>query len=313
MPSPCYNGSPVNPRRVRILLALAMAPAPALAAAGGGSLTVATYNVENYGPADRMTPGGFRLGYPKPEAEKRALRGVIGRLGADVLALQEMGGQAHLEELRADLRAEGIDYPHSAWMQGEDPERHLALLSKLPLRDVRRHDSLEFAYLGGRQRMKRGLLEASVSAGGGEVTLFVVHLKSRLTERRDDPGGAVRREAEAAQVRSCVLRRFPDPASARFVILGDFNDGSSSRTLRIVSRKGAAVVSVPLEAADSRGEAWTESWDKGEGYSRLDLILVSPGLRPSVDGGRARIYDGPDASGASDHRPVLMGLTFPKR
>ncbi len=27
-----------------------------------------------------MTSEGFRLGYPKPEAEKRALRAVIGRL-----------------------------------------------------------------------------------------------------------------------------------------------------------------------------------------------------------------------------------------
>ncbi len=224
-----------------------------------------------------------------------------------------MGGPAHLEELRADLRGEGIDYPHAAWMEGEDRERHLALLSRLPLKEVRRSDSLEFDYLGGRQRVKRGLLEASVSAAGGDVTVFVVHLKSRLTERREDPGGAVRRQAEAAQVRACVLRRFPDPTAARFAILGDFNDGPSSRTLRLVTRRGAAVVCVPLDAADSRGEAWTEAWGKGEGYSRLDLILVSPGLRPCVDGGLARIYDGPDGARASDHRPVLVRLTFPKR
>ncbi len=68
------------PAAPRILLALVLAPAPGGAAAEGDSLTVATYNVQNYGPADRMTSEGFRLGYPKPEAEKRALRAVIGRL-----------------------------------------------------------------------------------------------------------------------------------------------------------------------------------------------------------------------------------------
>ena len=52
------------------------------------SLTIATYNLENYGPADRMTEAGFRKDYPKPEAQKRALRGVIRGLNADVLVLQ---------------------------------------------------------------------------------------------------------------------------------------------------------------------------------------------------------------------------------
>lgn len=78
------------------------------------SLTVATYNIENYGPADRMTDAGFRKDYPKPEGEKRALRAVIRALNADILVLQEMGGQPYLDELRRDLKSEGLDYPHAA-------------------------------------------------------------------------------------------------------------------------------------------------------------------------------------------------------
>src|SRR3954467_15389437 len=75
------------------------------------TLTIATYNLENYGPADRMTEAGYRKDYPKPEMEKRALRLVIRGLAADVLIVQEMGGQAHLDELRRDLKTEGCDYP----------------------------------------------------------------------------------------------------------------------------------------------------------------------------------------------------------
>src|ERR1035437_9740564 len=70
----------------------------------GEILTIATYNVENYGPANRMTDAGYRQDYPKPEAEKRALRTVIRELNADVLVLQEMGGKPYLDELRRDLK-----------------------------------------------------------------------------------------------------------------------------------------------------------------------------------------------------------------
>src|SRR5437763_6437884 len=96
--------------RFRRLAWISLAAALVLAAAvRAETLTVATYNIENYGPADRMTDTGFRKDYPKPEAEKRALRMVLCGLNADVVALQEMGGPAYLEELRRDLKVEGID------------------------------------------------------------------------------------------------------------------------------------------------------------------------------------------------------------
>src|SRR5687768_6399778 len=70
----------------------------------GETLTIATYNLENYGPANRMTDAGYRKDYPKPEAEKQALRKVIRAIDADVIMLQEMGGAPYLEELRRDLK-----------------------------------------------------------------------------------------------------------------------------------------------------------------------------------------------------------------
>ena len=45
-----------------------MAGAMVVAAARAGSITVATYNVENYVAADRLTDDGYRPAYPKPEA-----------------------------------------------------------------------------------------------------------------------------------------------------------------------------------------------------------------------------------------------------
>src|ERR1043165_9541237 len=82
------------------------------------TLTIAPYNLENYGPANRVTEMGYRQDYPKPESEKRALRAVIVALNADILVVQEMGPHPFLEELRRDLKNAGLDYPHTVLLEG---------------------------------------------------------------------------------------------------------------------------------------------------------------------------------------------------
>ena len=290
-----------------ILLGLAWGAA-ACGAAPGPRLTVATYNVENYGLAGRLTAAGYLPNYPKPESEKAALRRVILALRPDVLALQEMGGPAYLRELQEDLRADGANYPSATELEAEDPARQVALLSQYPWRRVSGHRDLTFAYRGGTERVKRGLLEAIIATPLGDFTVFVVHLKSHLTEHPDDPEGAKRRVAEAAAVRACVLAEFPDPDAARFLILGDCNDGRRSAAVRRLETRGARVVAERLPAVDSRGESWTEYYRGADLYSILDHILVSPALLPAVAGGRAWIYDGPGVDQASDHRPVGVQL-----
>ena len=290
------------------VLMLALGGGPGVAATEAAGLRVATYNIENYVAADRMTDAGFRKGYPKPERETAALRKVVRDLSADVLVLQEMGPRPYLEELRRDLRAEGVDYPHSALASAADADRHIAILSRRPLLGVRTHDDLSFAYLGGRETVKRGLLEAVVETPGGPVAIFALHLKSRLTERDDDPGSAARRVAEATAVRDRVLARCPDPEQVRFVVLGDCNDGRNSRAAAALQRRGKTRIATLLPAADSRGEAWTHAYRRDESYSRVDLIFVSAGLLPWVDGAAARIHDAPEVRAASDHRPVFIDL-----
>lgn len=283
-----------------------------LSGARAETLTIATYNIENYVAADRMTEAGYRKDYPKPEPEKRALRTVIHGLGADVLVLQEMGDQPYLDELRRDLKSEGCDYPHAALASAADADRRVAILSKRPLKAVTTHTDLKFGYLGGTETVKRGLLEATVATSAGEITVFALHLKSRFTERADDPMSALRRGQEATAIRDRVLKRFPDPATARFVILGDCNDNRISRAAAALQKRGKTEISVLLRAADSRGEVWTHAFRKDESYSRVDHIFVSPGLVRTVRGGAAKIYDGAGVREASDHRPVVVVLEVGK-
>jgi endonuclease/exonuclease/phosphatase family metal-dependent hydrolase len=280
----------------------------AAVAARAETLTVATYNIENYVAAGRQVDGSYRPDYPKPEAAKQALRTVIRALGADVLALQEVGPAGYLEELRRDLRAEGLDYPYAALAEAADAERHVAVLSRRPLRRVATHANLDFRYFDGREKVKRGLLEVGVDVADGELTLFVVHLKSRLTERVDDPESARRRAGEAQAIRDFILRRFPDPSTGRFLLVGDCNDTADSRPLRLLTRRGRGAIALAVEVADPRGDTWTYVHRRDGSYLRFDFVLVSPALWPLVAGGAGRVYDGPGVREASDHRPVLVRL-----
>jgi endonuclease/exonuclease/phosphatase family metal-dependent hydrolase len=255
--------------------------------------------------------GVYREDYPKPESAKKALRAVIRMMDADVLALQEMGARPYLDELQRDLQAEGLNYPHAELMEAADTERHVAVLSKRPIASVRKHSDLTFSYFGATDTVKRGMLELRFTTEGGELTLFIVHLKSRFTDRPDDPESLKRRSGEATAVRDRVLKIFPNPAAASFLIVGDCNDTLSSRPLRALMRRGNTQIVKPVPAVDSRGEVWTHFYRKEETYSRVDYILVSPGLWPAVVEGAARIGDSTEVRDASDHRPVAVTLDFP--
>ena len=93
------------------------------------TLTVASYNVENYLATNRMVEGTYRQDYPKPEAAKQALRAVIRALNADVIALEEMGPRPYLDELQRDLAREGLAYPHAELLEAADVRRRLSLVA----------------------------------------------------------------------------------------------------------------------------------------------------------------------------------------
>lgn len=293
--------------RIWVGLVLAISSASS-AARAAERMVVATYNLQNYTLTDRRVPDGFRPDYPKPEAEKAALRATIRSLDADVLVFQEIGGTPFLAELRRDLASEGINYPHGEAMLAADETRGLAVLSRVPLGAITAHRDLRAHRRGAEsdEPVRRGLLQVEVPREGGAVTLFVVHLKSRLGVDKDDPQAEDQRVAEAQAVRDRVLKIFPEPASARFLVLGDFNDLPGSRALQAVEARGKTKIAVPLEAADSRGHRWTHAYPRLGLYSRFDHVLASAGLAKTI--GRAWIADGPEVERASDHRPMAVEL-----
>lgn len=294
-------------------MALAIHAAAGARPPAAESLRIATYNLENYTPAGRLVGDDYLRDYPKPEAAKRALHSVIAGLNADILAVQEMGPAPYLEELQHDLAALGHPYPHAFLVEAADPDRHIAILTRIPPKAVNRYTHVGFETQGTRNIVKRGAAEVVIETDQGDLSLWVVHLKSRFTLKPSDPDSALQRAAEAVAIRDLVLRRHPDPSSTRFLVVGDFNDGKTRRPVRAMETRGKRVIATLLDAGDSRGERWTHFYRREETYERVDHILVSPALMPLVERSRsgdpiARIYDGPGAAHASDHRPVVVTL-----
>ena len=282
------------------------------AAATGATLRLATYNVRNYNTIKRPVDGEYKS-WPKPETEKTALRAVILAAHPDILALEEMGGEAELAELQRDLAQAGLDYPSSAIVTGPDvdPDRHVALLSRVPLGAVHPHENIPFKLGGAANHVLRGLLEVDFVSNGRSWALYVVHLKSRLTETADDPQSAAEREGEARAVRDIVRKEQPLDRGALVAVVGDFNDSRDSAPLKRFTELDAKPLLKIAPTADARGETWTSVYGRADEYDRSDYILLSPALAP-LQARRGGIEDIRESEAASDHRLVWVDLSFGK-
>ena len=193
------------------------------------SIRLATYNLNNYLAMDRHVGTVWRPSYPKPEAAKTVIRQVIRQALPDILAVQEIGTLPFLEELRADLGQEGVHYPYAIHLAGADQVRHVAVLSKFPPVAVVKHNDLDFKYQNSRKRVKRGMLELMFERSDSSVfKLFVVHLKSRWTDVKADPGSQQRRSREAEACRNRIIERSYDLGVTDFMVVG------TSMTIRLV-------------------------------------------------------------------------------
>lgn len=273
------------------------------------ALRVASYNVRNYLLCDRMADGVYRQDYPKPESEKEALWTILREADADVVALQEMGPEPFLKELQADLKIYGMDYPHRAILAGPDNERHVAVLSRVPFKEVVPHASIAFNYKGEKQQVRRGMLQVTFETAGQEWHLFVVHLKSRWSDRDDDPKSSRFRLGEAEALRECLLKLYPLEEKPAYLLVGDFNDTRNYAPIRRFQSKGGVPLLSLVPALDSRGESWTYYYRKADIYERVDYLFATQRLSRAISGSQGHIVDKqPEAAIASDHRLLYVDL-----
>lgn len=273
--------------------------------------SIATYNVENYliRPTERRSD--------KPQASQKKIQEAILLARPDIVALQEMGSKEALESLRQSLGEQGLTYNYWDHTTGYDPDIHLALLSRYPI--VKKHPHSKVLYrLDNRPfHVSRGFLEAEIAVTPDyRVTVLVAHLKSKRPVSVADQEEM--RLMEALELRRIVEAKLAMDPSINLVALGDFNDTKDSRPVRALIAQGKTRLT-DLRPAEQNGDnlpnpnpryeprnvTWTHYYGKEDSYSRIDYILVSPGLRQEWDESETYIPTIPNWGQGSDHRLIF--------
>jgi len=284
-------------RKLFILILLLALAQTGPAAPTNSTFTIGTYNVENWNSIERNK----KPNQPKPQAAKDALVNVMIAAQPDVLGLQEMGNTNDFAELRTLLEARGLVYPHWEHIQGPDKDRHVCVLSKYPI--VQRNSRTDYSYEldGGIDRIGRGVLDVTVRVNDQYwFRAAVVHLKSKR-QVENSPSQALVRLEEAKLVRAHLGKILKHDPHANLIALGDFNDTPDSLPFQAII--GEAPFSLfPLPGKTARGYEGTHLWRARGQWSRIDHLLVSPGMSNEYVEGSATIREGKDDSEASDHR-----------
>jgi hypothetical protein len=77
---------------------------------------------------------------------------VIQDIHPDILGVCEMGPPEEFADFKARLKSAGLDYPDTEYVQGPDPQRHVALLSKYPIASRQSLTDVPFEMDGARRR-----------------------------------------------------------------------------------------------------------------------------------------------------------------
>ncbi len=235
---------------------------------------VATWNLENLLLPD---PKSGQDGYGAYVAKIESLAQVIEEIDPHVIAVQEVGGDKPLSDLRARLRRSHPYRKMSSY--GDKRGIRVAFLSKVPIDSS---DELELFPAGGLAsvsgsyggaakdepkpftRMGRGALSICVQpVPGTTVRLVTCHLKSKMlsypstggrtrfephneTERVRAAGLALlQRTAEAVAVRAWANGFVEGNNTTRLILLGDMNDEPEAATTQILLGPSGSEICTP--------------------------------------------------------------------
>ncbi len=206
------------------------------APAGPDEILVATWNVEalfdtkkDVGTLDdEYLPHGWYAWNEEKLARKianlgRVIRAIGGGRGPDVLALQEVENLGIVERLRDEALGE-LGYTTLAHFDTEDLHGlDNALLSRFPTVAMPAlHETSRFGI--DRDRLPRGILEATLDVRGVHLLVFVNHWPA-------GPKAEGQRMHVASVLRKLIDARMKADPGAEVVALGDFNVGPSDRAL----------------------------------------------------------------------------------
>jgi len=296
-------------------------------------MRIATFNVQNLRlrhRGGRPVLDGARdrdmAGPDDPALDRRDRRltaKVLARIGADVVALQEVFDAATLDHFHDSyLRPAGAPaYPHRVCLPGNDGHGfNVALLSRAAPSRVESHAAATPRDLGldaapdmaDRPVFRRDCLEAEI----GRLTLFVCHFKAPYP----DPSAAwdIRR-LEAQAVAVLIRARFADPAAALWLVIGDLNEPPRQPEGRGSALAPLTGLGADLFARLDARQAWTFSvpgspagggpGSESGRHTRPDAMIAAPALAALCPDARpAIVRAGMDSNAAPGARDRLAGV-----
>jgi endonuclease/exonuclease/phosphatase family metal-dependent hydrolase len=289
------------------LAGLALVAVSAKAAATPQKVVFVGYNLENYSLTERRGDSGRREVAPKKEASIAAIVRVIAQINPDILGVCEMGPPGAFEDFRHRLEIAGLRFTDSEFVNGPDPDRHLALLSRYPI--IARHSrpDISFELHGAMEKVRRGILDVTIGVNNNyDLRLVGAHLKSKLSAPE---GEALLRRNEAHLLRQHVESILKVNPATNLLVYGDFNDTKNEPAIQeIIGPNGGPEHLSDLPLQDENGDRWTHYWKFADLYSRIDYILVNQGLFPEINPSGSRIFRSANWNEASDHRPVIATI-----
>ena len=256
----------------------------------------------------RWVNGHFRSNAGKPEQEKEAVANVLAGIHPDIIGLMEMGDVRQFHDLQRHLHHVGLDYPYSEHLEGWDPKRHLALLSRFPLVENHSQGIVPLLVKGKYLHSPRGLLDVTIALPSQEqLRIIALHLKSKIGLADYDQ--AALREAEALFIRNYIHTILTENPKTHLLVMGDFNDTKNSHPLTKMLEKPNLPDSLEaLSLTDDRGESWTEYWQGADEYSRIDYMMVSKELAPEINRDHSGIARPAFWHEASDHCAIFTTI-----
>jgi endonuclease/exonuclease/phosphatase family metal-dependent hydrolase len=273
---------------------------------------IAEYNLENY--LDQPTETRRSV---KSDEAKTKIRESIRAMKPDVISFEEMGSTNALFELRASLKEEGLDFPYWEHVSGFDTNIHVALLSKFPITARRPHTNENFLLDGRRFSVSRGFLDVDIQVNTNySFTLLGAHLKSKRTVPEADEAELRLQEAKLLREKvDAILKANPN---ANLIVLGDFNDTKDSPSTKAIIGTGKSRL-IDTRPAERNGDdapgrnarsspmnvTWTYYYATEDTYSRIDYILLSPGMAREWVKEETYVLASPNWGVGSDHRPIV--------
>ncbi len=273
------------------------------------NISVMYYNCYNY----FVEKDAYRI---KSEPSKSEIVKSINTINPDIIMLCEMGTIESVEDLMSKLNKEKKQYVFCDVMRGEDPVRHLGVISKIQPKTVLKKNNIYYKIKPKDPKYKhtetraisRGFLHTIFDFNDYKLHIIVAHLKSKLSHYRYSQTDM--RRYEARQLKYYIDDLMKLEENANILVVGDMNDTYNSnalRTLRATTRKIKDRL-FDLRPSDDKGITWTYWRHSCDDYSRIDYILANIELLPEINFDKTYIYSDVKIGFGSDHRPLVVNI-----